>query len=388
MSLSTEQFVGGDALTRKSEHAEAHISASDLLSMAIVDGREWDKLIAEFDGVCQETTYVFAAARWPGTHLEPIVFYKGDEIVAGVLMMIQPLPLNLCSLAVAKWGPALKDESAADAGAVYHYAIDLLMGEYARKRGMVLSIMPKAEKQKPNRGYDYLVKCGFKPVSQLLFPDRYIVKLGLSDEEQRKSLAQKWRYHLKKSEKAGLSFERAGPERLGEFDVLYHAMSDRKRFPDHSAYDTVPKLMASPVDALRPELFFVRHEGEVVAGAVIFKAGNTAVYLYGATNERALPLQAGYFLHWHLIRWLRDNTRAEWYDLGGTDGFQGLHQFKKGMVGSQGVIEPVPPVLNYAFALRARVCGTLAFKGRDLAYGVMRWLNNLRSDTAHPDQER
>ena len=53
-------------------------------------------------------------------------------------------------------------------------------------------------------------------------------------------------------------------------------------------------------------------------------------------------------MHWHIIRWLRDNTRATWYDLGGTDGFQGLHQFKKGMVGDAGVITPVPPVANYA----------------------------------------
>ena len=92
----------------------------------------------------------------------------------------------------------------------------------------------------------------------------------------------------------------------------------------------------------------MRHEGEVVAGAIIFKAGDRAVYLYGATNDKALPLRAGYFMHWHIIRWLRDNTPAHWYDLGGTDGFQGLHQFKKGMVGDAGVITPVPPVANYA----------------------------------------
>src|SRR5262249_30253953 len=146
-----------------------------------------------------------------------------------------------------------------------------------------------------------------------------------------------WRYHLNKADKAGLSFEHAAAERLGEFTALYEQMVDRKKFPDHSAYDTVPALMAMPDAALRPELFFVRHEGTIVAGAVIFKAGDRAVYLYGATSAAALELRAGYYLHWHIIRWLRDNTRADWYDLGGTDGFQGLHQFKKGMVGERGI---------------------------------------------------
>src|SRR5690606_18070049 len=151
-----------------------------------------------------------------------------------------------------------------------------------------------------------------------------------------------------RSEKAGLTFEPGGADRLPEFEALYEAMVDRKRFKDYSAHDTVPALMAMQNAQLRPELFFVRHEDAVIAGAIIFKAGNRAVYLYGATSSDALPLRAGYFMHWHIIRWLRDNTRASWYDLGGSDGFQGLHQFKKGMVGSAGVIHASPPAGNYA----------------------------------------
>ena len=68
--------------------------------------------------------------------------------------------------------------------------------------------------------------------------------------------------------------------------------------------------MAMQSDVLRPELFLVSEGGEVIAGAIIFKAGDRAVYLYGATQDRALPLRAGYFLHWHIIGWLKANTRA------------------------------------------------------------------------------
>jgi hypothetical protein len=165
-------------------------------------------------------------------------------------------------------------------------------------------------------------------------------------------------------------------------------MLDRKKFPDHSAYETVPALFAMQPPELQPELFFVRHEGEVVAGAIIFKAGDRAVYLYGATSEKALPLRAGYFIHWHIIRWLRDNTKAEWYDLGGTDGFHGLHQFKKGMVGDRGVISPVPPVANYAAYRLPFLLGEGAFAARELVHQAQRFIDRLRSDRANPDQAR
>ena len=348
----------------------------------------WDAAIAHFDDVCQEQLMVFAAARWPGVVQEPVLFMEGNEVVGGCLVMVQPLPLKLGSIAVAKWAPMLARSNRPDALLVYSRMIDLLVAEYAERRGMMLSVLPRAALGPRNDQYEHLTGRGFKVGAKLLFPDRYIVNLRLSDEEQRKSFHQKWRYHLGKAEKAALSFERADPSRRPEFDTLYHQMVDRKKFPDHSAYDTVPALMDIADPALRPELFFVRHKGQVVAGAIIFKAGDRAVYLYGATSAHALELRAGYFLHWHIIRWLRDNTPARWYDLGGTDGFQGLHQFKKGMVGERGIIAPVPPVANYAAHLWPRLIGEAAFAGRELAHRLARHLDRLRPDRANPDQRR
>jgi lipid II:glycine glycyltransferase (peptidoglycan interpeptide bridge formation enzyme) len=227
---------------------------------------------------------------------------------------------------------------------------------------------------------------GFRRSTDLRYPARYIVRLDIPEAEQRRSLGQKWRYHLNKSEKADLTFERAEPGRLAEFDALYAAMGDRKNFPDYSAYTTIAALFAAEPEALRPELFFVRHEGTVVAGAIIFKAGDTAVYLFGATNNAALPLRAGYFMHWRIINWLRENTGARWYDLGGTDGFMGLHQFKKGMVGTAGVVTDVPPVGNYAAYPAPMLLGTAAFTARDAAQKLRWQLGIWFGSKARPDQ--
>ena len=356
------------------------------LESRVVSGPEWDRTIAEFDEVCQEQLHVFATARWPAVEQEPVIFSANGRVVGGSLMMVQKLPLGIGCIAVSKWGPMLKDASAPDASAIRDGMVEALIAEYADRRGQMLSVLPRAAMAPDNTAYERLVARGFKRGSELGFPSRYIVNLRLSDADQRKSFHQKWRYHLNKSEKAGLSFEHAGPERLGEFDALYAAMTDRKQFPDHSAYETVPLLMDMDVDGLRPELFFVRHEGVVVAGALIFKAGDRAVYLYGATNEAALPLRAGYFIHWNIIRWLRDNTPAAWYDLGGTDGFHGLHQFKKGMVGEAGVITPVPPVANYASRPLPYLIGTGAFWARDVLHRSRNKLQGLLQAKARPDQ--
>ena len=344
------------------------------LQSRIVSGEEWDRTIAGFDQVCQEQLYTFAVSRWPKVKQEPILFLANGEIVGGALMMIQPLPLGVGAIAISKWAPMHKDGSRPDADGIHAGMVEALVAEYAQKRGQLLSVLPRASLTEINYDYERLIGRGFKRGSVLAFPNRYLVNLRLSDADQRKSFHQKWRYHLNKADKAGLTFEHATPDRLPEFAVLYNAMTDRKQFTDHSAYDTVSELTSIGIEALRPELFFVRHEGEIVAGALIFKAGERAVYLYGATNEKALPLRAGYFIQWNVIRWLRDNTTANWYDLGGTDGYQGLHQFKKGMVGDAGVIRPVPPVANYASNPLAYALGAGAFLARDT---MNRWRRKI-----------
>lgn len=360
-----------------------------VLELEHVSGDTWDTNVAMFDGVCQEQLCAFAQNRWPGVACEPVLLRAGGEVVAGALMMVQSLPFKLGAIVVSKSGPFLKDSSRPDAEAVYAASIEALVEEYDHKRHLMISVLPRASCGATNTEFAHLNALGFRAGAQLKFPKRYMVNLRLSDEDQRKSFSQKWRYHLNKSMKAELEFERADADQLLEFDALYQAMTDRKNFADYSAYDdTIKPLMEMEDKRLRPELFFVRHQGEIIAGALIFKAGETAVYLYGATNDQALPLRAGYFLHWQIIRWLRDNTEANWYDLGGSDGFQGLHQFKKGMVGDLGIIAEVPPMANFSSHFRSFIAGSLAFAARD-ALAATKWhIRRLRSKQARPDQQR
>jgi len=364
----------------------AIVDGAPALELRPVDPAEWDRVSAGFDGLCQEQTQAFAAHRWPGLAHQCFVFSRAGETVGGVLVVLQSLPLRLATVAITKWGPMLADESRPDAGALYEAMVAALVAEFSQKRRMLLAIIPRAQAD----GFEHaaLTRLGFADGAGVPFPNRYIVAIHSDADAQMAGLAQKWRYHLRKSFAAGLTFERAPAERLGEFMRLYDAMSARKQFPDHSAIATLPAMMAMPEGTGRPELFFVRKDGAVTAGAVIFTHGRTAAYLYGATDDDALALRAGYFLHWHVMRWLAGNTRATAYDLGGSDGFEGLHQFKRGMVGSLGHISPIPPMMRIAHGLRARALGTLALDAREVVHRARRSLDRLRGQTAPDQQER
>jgi len=356
--------------------ADSHSASPDValpLVMQPVPCELWDTFAANFDGICQEQTYAFASQRWPAVNHEPYLFRQGEQVIGGVLVMVPRMPLGLTPLAVINWGPIFKHAQTPDRAAAYRAMLDLLVREYADRRRMLMTVQARAVTDGDDFQRDSLKARGFVTGSVLPFPNRYIVRLEDTDAAQRKSLHQKWRYHLSKSEKEGLVFEHAGPDAMQRFARLYEAMSDRKNFPDYSAYATLPHLLAMSQQELRPELFFVRRGDETVAGAAIFKAGDTAVYLYGATSDRALPLRAGYFMHWHIMRWLQQNTRTRWYDLGGSDGFQGLHQFKKGMVGETGVIPQLPPRFNYAAGRLPYMLGMGIFAVRDFALAA-KWL--------------
>lgn len=358
------------------------------LRLEVLPEKAWDRYATGCEGVSQEQLVAFARGRWPTARLEPVQMFEHDEAVGGALMMIVGLPFGVGQVAVCKNGPVLQTETDAGAPSRHRRMLEALVSEYAGRRGMMMSLSSRAIPADMNYAERDQLELGFSPRTTFEYPDRYFVDLQLDDEAQLASFDQKWRYNLRKSLKAGLEFEVGTPARLDEFDALYQAMSERKRFPDYSAYTSIRSFFSKSVEGGEPQLFFVRRQGELIAGAIIFTCGNTASYLYGATSEQALPLRAGYLMHWEVIRWLRDNTAARWYDLGGTDGFNGLHQFKKGLVGTQGFIAPTPPVMTYASRMPARLIGSLAMSAHSGVQKVRHQIRRTRHGLARPDQPR
>ena len=195
--------------------------------------------------------------------------------------------------------------------------------------------------------YDSLLSSGFERSSELRFPDRYFVNLQSADDEQRKSLHQKWRYHLKKSEKEGLSFEHARPDAMADSTALYEAMRDRKSFADHSAYGTLPALMKVEDAGATARIVLRSPQRRSHRRRIDLQGRRPRVYLYGATNDRALPLRAGYFMHWHIIRWLA-TTRGPLVRPRRHRRLPRPPSVQEGNGRRQRCDQPVPPVANYA----------------------------------------
>ncbi len=144
--------------------------------------------------------------------------------------------------------------------------------------------------------------------------------------------------------------------------ALFGEMHDAKNFD----VKVDPRFFfALPPDGMGLRVMIARDGNQDVAGHVVSMLGDTAVYLFGATNDRGRSSKAGYQLMWQSMMRAKENG-CSWFDLGGidTDANPGVTRFKKRMGGME-VTAPGPfvalpggalgPVLDALVGLRARL---------------------------------
>lgn len=322
-------------------------TSSQAVKLEKIDGPTWDRIAIGFRDLMQEQTYCYNASRWGAHRIECFTLTQDDTVVAGAVVILFYPPFLKNGLAIVKWGPVWRLAEKPDNSGLLSAALSALKSEFVRRRRCFLTIVPPADPGYEKDWIDTFMALGFKSARNVPFPDRYFVNVSKPITEQHKGLHHKWRYNLKKAEKHDLDIKFANTrDGFEEFMMLYRQMLDRKKFSDYSMISTLPEILVTDVEPLKPKIILAYHKDKPTAGAVIDDHGDRAIYLYGATDDRALPLKAGYAMHWWIAQWLTDKTSARWYDLGGTDGFQGLHQFKKGFVGQAGQIVPLPAQYN------------------------------------------
>lgn len=341
---------------------------------------QWETIASGFLDVNQEQTHCFNAAKWGAERVELSVVRDGSTIIGGAAVVVFQIPGTRRAMSLIKWGPLWRRPDMPNDPERLLTVLKALKQDYAERRGHYLSVFPHADPEFGEQTCTLLQALDFNPYWSHNDPDRYLVNVAISPEEMRSSLSQKWRYNLKKSAKNDLEIVEVDSEDgFDQFMTLYRDMLTRKGFFDSSAIATLPALMQASVGALRPKIFLVSHKGLPTAGAVIDMSGDRAVYLYGATDERALGLKAGYAMHWWIAERLSRNPDIRWYDLGGKDGDGGLHQFKKGFVGKRGAIIPTPPSYEFAMDWKGRVLGRAIFALRDAKARVDHLLYKAKS---------
>ncbi len=291
-----------------------------------------------------------------------------DELVAGAQLLLRSFH-RVGSLAYLPMGPLV---SAADQWQALWPALHRRAG---RRRAFMLKWEPGHDAQPlPEQLTDWR----FKASSHHIQPPRsLIIDLRADEDDILARMNQGTRRKIRISLKKGLRFRAAVAADLPAFTQLMAETGARSDFGVHEP-DYYRRAFELFVPQGNAALWLAEHEGQTLAGVMVFRAGNRAWYLYGASSTQKRNLMASYGAQWAAIRWARTQG-CHSYDLWGVpdsdrltleasfqtrhDGLWGVYGFKRGWGGdlrrTAGALDCVYNPLLYrlyrvALALRAR----------------------------------
>jgi peptidoglycan pentaglycine glycine transferase (the first glycine) len=149
---------------------------------------------------------------------------------------------------------------------------------------------------------------------------------------------QKTRYNIGLSARKGVTVRHGTLSDLSRWYEMYRETSQRDGFTIHSLeyYRTVLECLTSRNMAA---LLLAEHEGDLLAGIIVFAFGRSAQYVYGASSNLRRNLMAPYLVQWEGMRWARDRGAAV-YDLWGipdtlveSEDLWGVYRHKSGYGG-------------------------------------------------------
>ncbi|MBK1866167.1 lipid II:glycine glycyltransferase FemX [Aestuariivirga sp. YIM B02566] len=326
---------------------------------------EWDRIASAFADIHHEQTACYAGLHWKGRDSHLLLSRDGMP-VAGARVALVKLPLIDRGLAYLRFGPFWRRRDQAADPEIYRAMIRALVEEYCGRRGHCLSVLARPHPDYHALEGGWLRDMGFAKRRDYEDPERYLVNTALDANAQSKSLAQKWRYNLRQAVANSLDIRLSeDPAEAQAFQALYAAMMERKEFSSTTPVHLTGQLIARLPENLKPKLFVAYHEKKLVVGATVGVFGDTAYYMFGASSAEALPLKAGYALHWHIVQWLNAQGIG-WYDLGGASHEPGLRQFKKGFVGKAGKILAMEGEYDRWTSTLGRMSADIIFEARHL----------------------
>ncbi|MCE2489339.1 MAG: peptidoglycan bridge formation glycyltransferase FemA/FemB family protein [Anaerolineae bacterium] len=289
-----------------------------------------------------------------------------EELVAGAQMLLRPLG-RVGKLAYLPMGPLLGARDQWDA----------LWPALHRRAGRSRAFMLKWE---PGHDPDYTVQqldaWRFRSSDHNIQPPRsLLIDLRQDEDGLLARMNQGTRRKIRLAHKNGVRCRPGNAADLPAFTQLMSETGQRNAFGVHE-----PDYYCRAFELFVPQgnaaLWLAEHEGQLLAGVMVFRAGRQAWYLYGASASHKRNLMASYAAQWAAIRWAKDHGCRR-YDLWGVpdaapvtleasfqtrrDGLWGVYGFKRGWGGelcrSAGALDRVyNPLLHrlYRVALAFR----------------------------------
>jgi lipid II:glycine glycyltransferase (peptidoglycan interpeptide bridge formation enzyme) len=194
---------------------------------------------------------------------------------------------------------------------------------------------------------DY-ARLGFRSSPQTVQPPRTIlIDLTADEEAMLARMNQGTRRKIRQSAKNGVRVYEAAREDVPKFTAMMQTTGARNEFGVHE-----PGYYALAYDLFVPQgeaaLLMAEHEGDPLAGVMVFAQGDTAWYLYGASSDAKRNLMGAYGAQWGAVLWAK-RRGCKVYDMWGipdaheatleaefearSDGLWGVYGFKRGWGG-------------------------------------------------------
>ncbi len=338
----------------------------------------WDAFVT-----AQPRAHVLQLAAWGdlkrafGWDADRVALLDNGRIVAGAQVLFRRLPFRLGTMAYLAMGPYVAENAA---GASYTASLHRTIDTCARRhRAAFLKWEPGIIDTETAGARDAAPQeLGFRPSAQTIQPPRTILlDISGDDETILARMNQGTRRKIRQSQKNNLRYWEASRADVSIFNAMMHTTGARNAFGVHA-----PVYYERAYDLFVPQhaaLILAEHEGDALAGIMVFAVGQTAWYLYGASSDTKRNLMAAYGVQWAAIQWAKARGCTT-YDLWGipdadeavleaqfqerSDGLWGVYGFKRGwggqVVRSLGAWDKVynPLVYNaYKVALRLRQRG-------------------------------
>ena len=355
---------------------------------------QWADLKSHFGWLPYFLVWTEGQSGWQMGVYQEDKIEAGVPVAAGLLLEREAFP-GLRVLYMPK-GPLLADWSNLD---LSEKILDDLAGFARQKKALQLKIDPDLELGWGVPGEDdfceYVKGKEFQELlrskgwvyspEQIQFKNTVLVDLREDEDQILARMKSKTRYNIRLSGRKGIQIRLGGMNDLSPLYRMYAETSRRAGFAIRSeAYylqlwrSFLDKSRAEG-DGPRAQPIIAEYEGQMVAGAVIFKFGKRAWYLHGMSLPEHSEKMAPHLVQWEAMRWAKDQG-CEIYDMWGapdefdeSDSLWGVYRFKRGFGGEVTLTIGAWdfPARPFSYAVYSRWLPRVL--------DIMRWFGNRRT---------
>ena len=282
-----------------------------------------------------QTTYWGKLKEGSGWTYHPLAVLDQGQLQGVALLLIKKLPIPGQTLAYSPRGPLYSSPEAFQA--LIHAGTQLVRNEGALlwKMDPPLRVgdpvwndmVQRTRLRKMDTGLDFQ---GVQP--------RFVMTLDLTPslDTLLQRMKSKTRYNIRYAERKGVRVFLV--KEMRQLDIFYTLLQEtavRDNFiirPLSYFEDMWKQLVLSKV----AQVFLAYHADTPLAGAICFRLGRKAWYVYGASSNENRNLQAAHLVQWEMIKWAK-SLGCQIYDFRGVSGdlspehpLYGLYRFKEG----------------------------------------------------------